>query len=342
MRAILGPNISDDSSQNGGAVLLFNNFLYELDKENVKYLYFDTNKKNYRNLLFFIFSFICYLINSSIRRPVSYELHSSNDYLFIIPIITIISRLNKSTLVLRKFGAEFENTLLGYNGWLKKVMSRLSLKCVNIIFVETKFLKRFLDDLHDNVNIFPNVRVRYKNAALKKVYDGKLIFIGRIEKEKGVHDIIAIAKDPALNVHIDFYGPVHDNKLLELIKLHPKSLTYKGIIDKAEIYKTIASYSALVLPSYKEGYPGVIIESFMCYRPVISTEVGGIPEIVQEGVGGVLFPPGDLQGFRAAITKLELHYEALAESTPNLSKKYDSSLHTKNYLNITSCDNSIT
>lgn len=63
----------------------------------------------------------------------------------------------------------------------------------------------------------------------------------------------------------------------------------------------MSSASCIVLPSYREGLPTVIAEAFSVGRPVIATSVGGVPEIVQDGVNGLLVGPGDVDGLKGAL-----------------------------------------
>jgi glycosyltransferase involved in cell wall biosynthesis len=63
----------------------------------------------------------------------------------------------------------------------------------------------------------------------------------------------------------------------------------------------IQSCRALVLPSFAEGLPVVIMEALALGRPVISTYVAAIPELVQPGVSGWLVPPSSVEALAAAI-----------------------------------------
>jgi glycosyltransferase involved in cell wall biosynthesis len=67
-----------------------------------------------------------------------------------------------------------------------------------------------------------------------------------------------------------------------------------GWIDSAQVRAEILAARALVLPSFAEGLPVVIMEAMALGRPVISTYVAGIPELVRDGMDGWLVPAGDL------------------------------------------------
>jgi len=66
-------------------------------------------------------------------------------------------------------------------------------------------------------------------------------------------------------------------------------------------------YSAadvLAVPSLHEAFPKVVLEGMACETPVIATNVGGIPEVVSEGVNGLLVPPADSDALTSALLRL--------------------------------------
>ena len=65
----------------------------------------------------------------------------------------------------------------------------------------------------------------------------------------------------------------------------------KGSIEHKDLFEHIQHADALILPSYREGIPNVIMESLATGTPVIATQVGGIPEVVEDGVNGILIEP---------------------------------------------------
>jgi glycosyltransferase involved in cell wall biosynthesis len=74
-----------------------------------------------------------------------------------------------------------------------------------------------------------------------------------------------------------------------------------GWISAEQVRSELLAARALVLPSFAEGLPVVIMEAMALHRPVLSTYVAGIPELVQPGVHGWLFPAGDVQALAQAM-----------------------------------------
>ncbi len=82
------------------------------------------------------------------------------------------------------------------------------------------------------------------------------------------------------------------------------SVHITGWISSEEVRKEILAARALVLPSFAEGLPVVIMEAMALRRPVLSTYVAGIPELVRPGEGGWIFPAGDVESLVAAIKQV--------------------------------------
>jgi glycosyltransferase involved in cell wall biosynthesis len=74
-----------------------------------------------------------------------------------------------------------------------------------------------------------------------------------------------------------------------------------GWIGSAEVRRELLASRALVLPSFAEGLPVVIMEAMALGRPVVSTYVAGIPELVRDGRTGWLVAAGDIDALAAAL-----------------------------------------
>ena len=74
--------------------------------------------------------------------------------------------------------------------------------------------------------------------------------------------------------------------------------------DRRNVADWLAALNLVVLPSDAESLPNAVLEAMASARPVVATRVGGVPEIVEEGVTGLLVPPGDPPAMAAAILNL--------------------------------------
>jgi glycosyltransferase involved in cell wall biosynthesis len=75
-------------------------------------------------------------------------------------------------------------------------------------------------------------------------------------------------------------------------------------VTQAELLRLYAECDILVLPSKTEGWGLALMEAMACKKPVVASRVGGVPELVRDGVDGVLVEAGDVQGLSKAIVKL--------------------------------------
>jgi len=79
-------------------------------------------------------------------------------------------------------------------------------------------------------------------------------------------------------------------------------VTITGWADSAQVREHLRQCRAMVLPSFAEGLPVVIMEALAMARPVISTYIAGIPELVRDGACGWLVPAGDTRALARAMT----------------------------------------
>lgn len=112
-------------------------------------------------------------------------------------------------------------------------------------------------------------------------------FVGSLTEEKGILQAIqAIAVDKGLGLLVAGDGVQH-NEAAELAeRVAPRRVRFLGVTDKP--LQAMAATEALILPSRTEGLPGVAIEAGLSGLPVVATKVGGVPELVLDGVTGVL------------------------------------------------------
>ncbi|WP_413459995.1 glycosyltransferase [Herbaspirillum huttiense] len=135
----------------------------------------------------------------------------------------------------------------------------------------------------------------------------RLVFVGRLCAEKGVPLLIE-----AVTRHVNAGKPcelvlVGDGPLRPFIEKTIAGGPLANVIrilgwkSSTEVREEIERSRALVLPSFAEGLPVVVMEALALSRPVISTRIAGIPELVEDGVNGWVVSPGSVEELVAAI-----------------------------------------
>ena len=136
----------------------------------------------------------------------------------------------------------------------------------------------------------------------------QLCAIGRLSEQKGfalLIDAMAQCADiPGLHLTLVGDGPLRAQIEAAIAHhaLQPR-VTLTGWLDEARVRDTLAASHALILPSFAEGLPVVIMEAMAAGRPVIATAIAGIPELVTPEIGW-LVPAGDATALANAIRTL--------------------------------------
>nr|WP_208300034.1 glycosyltransferase [Aquabacterium sp. A08] len=146
----------------------------------------------------------------------------------------------------------------------------------------------------------------------------RLVCVGRLCEQKGQLLLVEAARllrDAGQPLELVLAGDgemrPEIERLVARYGLQPH-VRITGWIGAEQVRTELLAARALVLPSFAEGLPVVIMEAMALHRPVLSTYVAGIPELVQPGVHGWLFPAGDVQALAQAMqTCLDTPPEAL-------------------------------
>lgn len=138
--------------------------------------------------------------------------------------------------------------------------------------------------------------------------DGALLLaVGSLTVHKGYSNLLRAIRDLpgqfAWHLVIAGSGPLADELWSEVRVLGlSEVVTFLGRSDR--VPELIAAADLLVLSSMWEGLPGVVMEAMAGALPVVATDVGGTPELVEEGKTGYLVPPNDSEALRIALEKV--------------------------------------
>ena len=332
---VLGPCTNKTNpSKTGGAVVLFENLIEQLDKSKIDYVLIDTNKENYTNTLIAYLSVIFQLCFKQFGKT-HISLHSSRDYIVFAPLILFISKISNKKCSLRKFGGEAFEHFTKAKGFKKKILNFI-FKNIDYLFLEMKYLVENFKPINPNTFWFPNVRNENNIENINLNYNKKFIFISQVKYEKGIDEIINAFKLLDNTFTIDIYGPIVDERYnIDTFKDF-ENINYKGALNSNEVLKTLNDYDILVLPTFYEGegYPGIIIESYSVEKPVISTRWKGIVEIVENEKTGLLIEPKNTNELVNAIKYFnENNYLEFSRNAKEKFKEFNSEMQTKKFLN---------
>jgi glycosyltransferase involved in cell wall biosynthesis len=136
-----------------------------------------------------------------------------------------------------------------------------------------------------------------------------LLYVGRLAREKGLYELlrglqVAHAQGVAAELVIAGGGPEEALLQQSVLAFGLGRVTFVGPVRGAGKIALLSRADVFVLASYAEGLPYALLESMAAGVPVIATRVGAIPDLVTDGVNGLLIDPKDPAAIAAAIARL--------------------------------------
>lgn len=293
----------DYPERTGGVVVLFESWLEYCREQSMSMDVIDANSHNYSSKAVAFFSIIWQII-CKMKRCDTIFLHGTiRDYIVFAPFIVWLARCRHKRVVMRKFAGNFAEIYESSNMPVRMLL-QYALTHADVTCWETKALVEYGKKFNVNSVWFPNVRRDTGVRRCPGPYQCRLVFLSRVEKEKGIFTLIEAMKKLGAGYSLDIYGPLNG---IEKAVLNGMNYHYQGCVPAHEVPSVLSRYDLLVLPTTwdTEGYPGIIIEAYGVGLPVIATSVGAIPEIVEEGITGFLMPPSDCGALVLAVQRFE-------------------------------------
>lgn len=192
--------------------------------------------------------------------------------------------------------------------WLIKQTFRGATRVVVLGPTWKEFVQRVLGVTSDQIVVIPNAVPGPKVLARSKGPQPVVLFVGKLTRQKGVEDLLA-AVDKLANT-VDWKLVLAGDGADETIQREIDSRTsvaQLGWLSRSELRDQFRAASIFVLPSYSEGLPLALLEAMAWgVAPVISC-VGSVPEVIVDGVNGVLVTPGDVEELASRLNHLVSH-----------------------------------
>lgn len=170
----------------------------------------------------------------------------------------------------------------------------------------------FLAAKMEQAGVYPD-RLRVLNnfvdpagIALKDAPGGPLVFAGRLSHEKGVDVLLeALGRVPGAELVVAGEGDRRPELELQARRVAPGRVRFVGRLPKPAVIALVREASALVLPSrWYENQPMSILEAYSCGVPVVTSDLGGMAELVEHGRTGWVVPPDDPEALAQQLGEL--------------------------------------
>ena len=294
--------------QYGGATVLMKNFVDFLKSQKIDFLFSQTNKvsdiklktnNTFYSALYFFPDFLRKLRRSD---KVMFNF-SDHGITTLFPVLSKIARFFGKKIIIRKFGGSFDTYIKKLSTSKQRTVLQAIQKADLILFETHAGIRHLTSVIDGDINIqwFPNIRNLPEERKDTIDYNKKIVFLSHISDEKGVGDLLAVKKLLPDDYEIHFYGAIKDNKYLNF-PWESHGVIYHGEISSDLVPQILSQSMLLVLPSsYREGYPGIVIEAFSVGLPVVTSDVGGLSEMYHDGKEGRMIKCGDIEAIASAI-----------------------------------------
>lgn len=205
-------------------------------------------------------------------------------------------------------GAEFETFYLKASDRKKRRIRKVYGKCTMLIALSEEW-KRNLESVvsPEKITVIENYcKIPDLSGTEKKK---QILFLGEIGKRKGCYDIPEIygrVLEKGERLPLIMAG---DGELAEVKKLFEdrdllESVSFPGWVRGADKDKCLKESGIFLFPSYYEGMPMAVLEAMAYGMAIVTTRVGGIPHLLEDGGSGYLCEPGDIEGLSKRLLEL--------------------------------------
>lgn len=149
-----------------------------------------------------------------------------------------------------------------------------------------------------------------------------ILYVGRLSSEKGVVTMLDAMRAPSgesLRSSLELIG---DGPLAGLVT--ERGVKWLGQLTPDEVRSHMQAAQALLIPSIcYEGFPMVLVEAYACGLPVIASRIGALAELVEDGVTGLLFEPGDTEQLANSVSWALCHPDQMRVMGQSARKYYE-------------------
>lgn len=181
-----------------------------------------------------------------------------------------------------------------------------------------------------------------ENWRLENLEDDKKVlgFFGQLKRKKGGSFFLENLRRSgyADRFHLLFVGDIEDDMRNWLAENPEIDFTSLDFLDRFELLPFYAACDLVVLPSFYDGMPNVLLEAAALGIPFLASKTGGMRDVLEDGKNAVLFAPGDDYECRKAIERCarltDEDFQKMKDDCTQIASKFDNETEADNYLQI--------
>jgi glycosyltransferase involved in cell wall biosynthesis len=320
---MVGPSLKTQ----GGISTVLNIYNTNFRELGLKFIPSYSGRNRLLDILLFLYALVKVLAASLLYKGVIFHINSaSNGSFFRKSILAKMALFFGRKVVFHVHGGGFGNFIENSKENKRNKIISLLCKTHRVIVLSDSWKDYFSKYLPQEKTIVlnnpcPIADISYNTRNNPKT---KILFTGRLSKAKGIYDLIeAVGLLTDGSFQLEAYGDGELEKVCDFI--NKRNLGERVLINNWKPYDQILEIyrgaDIFVLPSYTEGMPMSILEAMGSGLPIISTNVGGIPEAVINNENGFLINPGDIAALTEKLDTL-IRDKALREEMGRKSLGY--------------------
>lgn len=342
--------IVQDKGVKGGIAAVISGYYGSKLEENFDLIYVESYKDGGKlnKLIKAICGYIQFLKVLIIDKPDIVHIHSSFGPSFYrkVPFIYMASFFDKY-IINHIHGADFDEFYNEANDKKKKLIETVYKRCSVLIALSDEWKHNLMKILpEDKIKVVENYSIINESVFYernKRKCNNQILFLGEIGQRKGCYDIPDIVeqvveKIPDVKFIIGGSGDIENIKKLLKEKKLEKNVIFPGWVKGNEKNRLLKESDIFFLPSYNEGMPMAILDAMGYSLPIVSTNIGGIPKIVLNGINGYICNPGDVADLSKGLIDILSDINKLKsygnESYNIVKEKYSLEEHIRKISNI--------
>lgn len=222
-------------------------------------------------------------------------------------MIRLAKNFGKKTILAPRSGLlidDFDKSS-GFKNFGQKVFDACDIIICQGRFWERYFNTQFSGLTEKTVVVHNWIKKRDNEKVIKSGKRMKIVFLGWIDQNKGVFDLINVAYElRSLDIEWHLAGNGKDyEEVAQMVSTYKMEEYFKllGWVHGDEKDKLLVSSDVFILPSYREGLPNSMLEAMMYSLCTIVSDVGAVSDIIEDTVNGYLIEPGNVDSIKSAV-----------------------------------------